>query len=194
MNKSQSDFNYTKQSNTRKILFYISMLSVIFSTFSAKKRYVSDSEVQSKKKGRNLQYALNSIYYNLMYPANNITGTGDLLKDVPFKVLCMILACNSGCCVGELDSMRCGLAADCQVYLDYSRIPGMVVAIVVPIGVFVMLFALFVYLYKYKKYTCGGAYCMCLGCLFVITIPIVIYYFFFKKQQESVTPGKMKEK
>ena len=136
----------------------------------------------------------NSIYYNLAYPANNITGTGDVLKDVPFRVLCMLLACNSGCCVGEIDNMRCGLAADCQVYLDYSKIPGMVVAIVVPIGVFILLTALFIYLNRFKKYSCCSAFCMCLGCLLVITIPVVIYYLLCKKQKDSVTPDKGKEK
>lgn len=187
----QLNFNL-KGSNIRKMLFFTAILSVVFSVFPAKKFYLSENESLSKQKNRNLQYAVNSIYYNLAYPANNITGTGDLLKDVPFKVLCMLLACNTGCCVGEIDNMRCGLAADCQVYLDYSKIPGMVAAIVVPIGVFLLLTALFIYLHRFRKYSCCSAFCMCLGCLFVITIPIVAYYIFCKKQ-ESVTPEKIKE-
>jgi len=178
-------------SNTRKICIYISILSVILSVFSSQR--VLRNELQTKTKNRNLQYAANSIFYNLAYPANNITGTGDLLKDVPFKVLCKLLACNSGCCVGEIDNMRCGIANDCQVYLDYSKIPGMVVAIVVPIAVFLILTALFVFLYKFKNYSCCSAFCMCLGCLFIVTIPVVVYLLLSKKK-DSVTPNKTKER
>lgn len=186
-----------KLTNTRKILLYISILSVFLSIFHTKSVPLNtelNTHETKQTKLRNLQYALNSIYYNLAYPANNITGTGDLLKDVPFKVLCKLLACNSGCCVGEIDNMRCGLAADCQVYLDYSRIPGTIVAIVVPIAVFILLTALFVFLFMYRKYSFCSAFCMCFGCLIVVTIPVVVYYLFCRKQKDSVTPQKNKEK
>lgn len=195
MNKLNSNSNYLSKSLTRQLLFYVSLFSVLLTTFQAKRVLIAENNHEIKQKNRNLQYALNSIYYNLVYPANNITGTGDFLKDVPYKVQCMILACNSGCCVGEIDNMRCGLASDCQIYLDYSKLPGMVAAIVIPIGVFVLLVAFFVYLNKFRKYSCSGAFCMCLGCLFVVTIPFVLYHLFFKKQKEYVTPGeKVKEK
>ena len=189
MKKMQS--HLYKELKVRNILFYIALFNILFATITSKKISTENLENQKQNK-RNLQYAMNSIYYNLMYPANDITGTGDKLKDVPYKVLCKILACNSGCCVGEVDNMRCGVADDCKVYSNYAGIPGMVIAIVVPIAVFLILVFLFVFFMKYKKYSCVKSFCLCLGCLFIVTIPIVIYFYFCKKEA-SVTPNK-KEK
>jgi len=140
------------------------------------------------QKERNLQYNFKSIYYNIVYPANDITGTGDKLKDVPYKVLCKIMKCESGCCVGEIDNMRCGLEEDCKIYTNYSNLPGLVAAIIVPIGVFFVFLLLFIFLTKYKKYNCGKTLLICLACLFVVTIPIVIY--FMIRIDKSVTPDK----
>lgn len=179
-----------KVSKKRNILFLMFLLNIIFSTICSKNVNFQNIDTPANKI-RNLQYALNSIYYNIVYPANDITGTGDRLKDVPYKVLCKIMSCNTGCCVGEIDNMRCGVQSDCKTYSDYSKIPGMVAAIVIPIAVFLILIAFFVFLTKFKKYSVGGAFCMCFGCLFVITIPVVIYY--FCKNDTSVTP-KNKER
>lgn len=165
----------------KKILLYIALFNVLFSVISLKK-ISNEYNRQQKESNRNLQYALNSIYYNKVYPANDITGTGDKLKDVPYKVLCKILNCVSGCCVGEIDNMRCGAAADCKVYSDYSKLPGMIAAIVVPIGFFILLVAFCYYLMKYRKYSFSSAFCMCLGFLFILTIPLVLYYLLCKKE------------
>jgi len=193
MQKNMQENHSVKALNMKKALFYIALLSLIFSSaVSSKKIWIESSQQQSEPK-RDLQFAMNSIYYNIPYPANDLTGTGDKLKDVPYKVLCKILSCNSGCCVGELDNMVCGSADNCQVYSNYAKIPGVVAAIVVPIGVFILLVAFCIYLVKYQKYTLCGAVCMCFGCLFIVTIPLVLYYLFCKKN-DSVTPKNSNNK
>ncbi len=184
--------NKTLINKPRKILFYFAILSLIFCNVYSKKIYHQANENKNDK--RNLQFSLNSIYYNLPYPANDITGTGDKLKDVPFRVLCKILACESKCCVGEIDNIRCGLLEDCLIYSDYSKIPGMICAIVIPIGVFIILVFLFVFLLKYKKYDWSVALCMCLGCLFILTIPVVIYYYFSRRNSAVTVSEKNKER
>jgi len=192
MKKYMKDYYSIKRPNMKKALLYMFLLNVLLSAVCLKKIWIDNSRENNEPR-RNLQYSLNSIYYNIVYPANDITGTGDKLKDVPYKVVCKILNCVSGCCVGEIDNMRCGAIADCKVYSDYSKVPGMIAAIVVPIGVFILLAALFYYLLKHRKYSCSTAFCMCLGCIFVITIPIVLYYLLFKKEN-SVTPKNNKER
>lgn len=183
---------FSKIFTLKALILIIALANIFIPAINSKKIWVQEQENNLSNK-RNLQYGLNSIYYNIAYPANDITGTGDRLKDVPYKVLCKILSCVSGCCVGEIDNMRCGLAADCKVYSDYANLPGMIAAIVVPIGVFFLLIAFSFYLVKFKKYSCCGAFCMCAGLVFIVTIPIVIYYLFFKKYY-SVTSKNPKER
>ena len=195
MNKNMQDNNNHSLigSKMTKALLYIAVLNLLFSAVSSKKIWIENNNNNKSENKRNLQYALNSIYYNIAYPANDITGTGDKLKDAPYKVLCKILSCVSGCCVGEIDNMRCGAATDCQVYSDYAKVPGMVAAIVVPIVVFILLFAFCFYLVKYKKYSLSKALCMCLGALFIVTIPVVLYYLLCKKDN-NVTSKNNKER
>lgn len=193
----QQDYNNIfslKGSKLKKAFLYISLLNLLFLAISAKKIWIENSLQKQIEPKRNLQYSLNSIYYNIAYPANDITGTGDKLKDVPYKVLCKILSCVSGCCVGEIDNMRCGLAADCKVYSDYSKVPGMVAAIVIPIGVFILLVAFCFYLVKYRKYSFAKSFCMCFGCLCVVAIPFVLYYLFCKKNDNGDSSKNNKER
>lgn len=141
---------------------------------------------------RNLQYSMKSIYYDLVYPSNDLTGTGDKLKDVPYKVLCKIIACTTGCCVGEIDNMRCGAANDCKTYKDYSNMGGVIAAIVVPISVTIILVFLTLLFNKKWKYTCCTSFVMALGCIFIIPLPFIIYC--ICKKDCSVTAEKNKEK
>jgi len=171
-----------------KLIFYLTLVNIIFSIITSKK--INFQPEYHNQNIRNLQYAIHSVYYNIVYPANDITGTGDKLKDVPYKVLCKLKSCDTGCCVGEIDYMSCGLASDCRIYSDYSKIGGMVAAIVIPIGVSILLILLFVFLFKVKKYTCGSAFCLCLACLLIIPIPIVLYYCFCKKNSSVTTEDK----
>lgn len=183
--------HFSKGNKLCKILFYLTLVNIIFSTISTKKVYFQHETLNENK--RNLQYALQSVYYNIVYPANDITGTGDRLKDVPYKVLCKLMTCETGCCVGEIDYMSCGLASDCKLYSDYSKIGGMVAAIVIPIGVSILLILLFIFFLKVKKYSCGSSFCLCFGCLFIVPIPFVLYYCFCKKNS-SVTPEGKKDR
>ena len=191
MKNNMQDY-FKKQLKLKEILFYIALVNLLFSAISTEKVWIEMKNQQFEPK-RNLQFSLNSIYYNIVYPANNITGTGDKLKDVPYKVLCKVLSCVSGCCVGEIDNMRCGAAADCKVYSNYAEMPGIIAAIVVPIGVFILFIAFCIYLMKYRKYSFCGALCMFFGILFVVSIPVVLYYLFCKKDN-SATSKSHKER
>ena len=191
MKNNMQDY-FKKQLKLKEILFYIALVNLLFSAISTEKVWIEMKNQQFEPK-RNLQFSLNSIYYNIVYPANNITGTGDKLKDVPYKVLCKVLSCVSSCCVGEIDNMQCGAAADCKVYSNYVKMPGIIAAIVVPGGVFILLIAFCIYLMKYLKYSFCGALCMCFGILFVVSIPVVLYYLLCKKDN-SVTSKNLKER
>ncbi len=123
----------------------------------------------------NVEYSSNGIYYNLKYPKNDITGSGDKLGDVPYKVLCVIKACGA-CCVGEINNMQCGTAEDCKTYLDSTRVSSVVAAVIVPIGV-TCIFILAYFIFKTKcKLAWDLSLLLAFTCMFVITIPFVIWY------------------
>lgn len=127
---------------------------------------------------RFLQYSLGSIYYETENPINNLTGTGDRLKDVPYKVLCRIKQCESGCCIGEIDNMLCGPADRCALYLEESKFPGLIMGIIIPVVLFIIFVVLFLTFKKnYKMKTCRSV-CFALCVLTIILIPYVIYWMY----------------
>lgn len=122
-----------------------------------------------------VQYSPNGIYYTLKYPKNDITGSGDKLADVPYKVLCVLKACST-CCVGEINNMKCGTAEECKTYLDETRVGSKVAAIIVPIGVTIIFIIAFIIFYKKYKLSLGFSLLLAFICMFVITTPFVIWY------------------
>lgn len=137
---------------------------------------------------RNLEYSLGSIYYELVYPINNLTGTGDKLKDVPYKVQCKILECDTGCCVGEIDNMVCGVAQDCAVYLEKSKEAGLIIAIIVPVSLFIIFLILFITFKKVYNISTGKSMCYALGCLTIILIPLIAYLIYKRKENATSNP------
>ena len=175
--------------NLRSILIFSVFLSIFSNTFSATNQNFLYNQIVNK---RNLDYGLNSIYYTLAYPSNNLTGTGDKLKDVAYKVLSKLMACDSGCCVGEIDNLRCGDSIDCKIYLDYSRTGNVVAAVIVPVFVMaILIFLFFLYAMKFKLSYCSS-FGFTLLSVFIITIPCIIFY--LHKKDSNVTPIKNKEK
>ena len=136
-------------------------------------------EFLPKEMDRNLQYVEYSskgIYYTLVYPKNDITGTGDRLQDVPFKALCIIKSCTSGCCIGEINNLQCGTVDDCKIYFDSTRTGNVAAAVIIPIAVTaIFLAALFILRKKYNV-AWDLSFLLAFTCMFVITIPFVIWY------------------
>lgn len=128
---------------------------------------------------RELQYvefSSSGVYYDLTFPKNSITGTGDRLQDVPYKALCVIKACPSNCCTGDINNLQCATAEDCKMYFDSTRRGNVAAAVIVPIAVTAIFLTVFlVLLLKYKM---NGWIAAFIGfiCMFVITIPFVIWY------------------
>ena len=148
-------------------------------------------EITSKIQSRNL-YSLGSIYYELVYPINNLTGTGDRLKDVPYQVQCKIKKCDTGCCVGEIDNMTCGLKANCVLYLDESKLPTLLAGIIIPLALLIIFIILFITFTKVYKLPTGQSICFSLGCFTIILIPFVAYFVYksgTKGTEENVKEG-----
>lgn len=169
------DFSLILNKSVVSIIIITSLLSVIITSNNSKSRQKNLNEY-NKSANRNLQFTDKSIYYNIPFPQNNITGTGDKMKDVPYNALCNILNCESGCCVGEINSLVCGDKILCDEYIDYSRYRVVMPAVIVPI--FVVLFFTFMTLIFMKKnnYSFLKSTFLAGLCLFVITIPCVLYY------------------
>ena len=157
--------------NKKKMIFIMSLICLI-SLISCPAVEFSGKLSQS----RNLQYSLGSIYYELVYPINNLTGTGDRLKDVPYRVQCRIKQCDTGCCIGEIDNMSCGEPADCLIYLDESKKPSLLAAIIIPIGLVLIFILLFITFLKVYKISTGRSICFSLGCMTIVLIPCVAYF------------------
>jgi len=49
---------------------------------------------------------------------NNITGTGNKLKDVAYRALCFTLKCPSTCCDGPIDHLKCADEGTCNMYKE----------------------------------------------------------------------------
>ena len=167
------------------IISFLYLMSPICSIKSAKSR-------NKTPESRNLQYSMGSIYYELEFPINNLTGTGDRLKDVPYMVQCKIMACSTGCCVGQIDKMSCGPEADCLIYLDSSK-KGMTIIIICVVVIFFMIFIiLFLIFKKFFKFSNSAATCLSLGCISIILIPCIIF-FVFKERKNVTCTDKSKE-
>ena len=69
-----------KNSILKKSLLISLIFSILFSsslTYEEKKRNLQDLDY--------IKFSSNSIYYKLEYMINDITGTGNKLKDIPYR-------------------------------------------------------------------------------------------------------------
>jgi hypothetical protein len=55
---------------------------------------------------------VNPVYDTRFYIYNNITGTGNVLQDEAYNAICSQMDCV--CCVGHINSMRCGIDIICS--------------------------------------------------------------------------------
>jgi len=159
-----------KNSILKKSLLISLIFSILFSsslTYEEKKRNLQDLDY--------IKFSSNSIYYKLEYMINDITGTGNKLKDIPYRSLCITRNCSHLCCIGDIDSMSCGSLEQCQQFYDSSIVGNVILAVILPIfflSVFLIAF------YLFNKYSndkpLSGLLAFC--CIFIITIPFVIFY------------------
>lgn len=165
---------------TKKFFFLLIITSSFFSIHASSKNSELNrsnlSNKNNKENQRNLQFTTKSVFYTIPFPKNNITGTGDIMNDVPYKALCNILNCNSGCCVGEIDSMSCGDKINCDKYFDYKQYRVIAPAVIVPICVFLFIILLYLVFRKRNKYSILKSLFLAVLSIFIISIPYVFYY------------------
>ena len=127
-----------------------------------------------------ITYTNAGIYYKIDFPKNDITGTGDLLQDQPYRALCIVKQCPNVCCLGDINEMRCGTSANCQEFYNNYSIPYIVMAIIFPLFFVAIFFIAFCFFYK-KSNKKRLSFLLALGCIFIITIPIVLYIIWKRK-------------
>ena len=175
----------------KKYLLLLIIFTNILSIYSSNHFLTYSNKIENN---RNIQFTSKSIYYIIPYPKNNITGTGDIMEDSAFKALCKILSCDSGCCVGKIDSIRCGEKAICDVYNDYVTARIVVPAVIVPIVVVLFLILMILIFMKRNEYSLMKSVFLAFLCLFVITIPCVLFYARKKANNSDIKNLNKKQK
>lgn len=73
---------------------------------------------------------------------NDVTGTGNKLKDIAYISACMSLQCEFVCCKGSINEMKCGDKQDCMVYRN-KKIKKEIMNVVLTISPFYILIPVF---------------------------------------------------
>lgn len=155
---------------------FLFLSSCVYLTITKQRNPYYSSIGGLNQKERNLQYSSNSNYYKLEFIKNNVTGSGDKLMDVPYKALCVLKSCESGCCEGEIDNLICSTVESCTKYKDYNRARTVVPAVIVPC-VCVLFFMLMTMIFmKRNQYSPAKSMLLAFLCFFVVTIPYILYY------------------
>lgn len=164
--------------NKKSIIFFslVALLCplLISSTFL---RNINERILQTQNY---IKYTGSGIYYKIDYPKNDITGTGDILQDSPYRALCIVKQCPNICCLGEINGLTCGTATQCKQFYDTSIIPNVVSAILFPLfflGIFLIAYFCF---YKKSNKKCLSA-ALAFACIFIITIPFVLLFIWKRK-------------
>ncbi len=69
---------------------------------------------------------------------NNITGTGNLLKDITYRTSCLFKECEF-CCKGNINAIKCGSETDCDVFLKQRVDFRVLYAIVKIVGLYLLI-------------------------------------------------------
>jgi len=155
-------------------LIFISLIPlIIMSTFFPKH---NENKLNRILQQQFLQFSEKSVYYKTEYPKNDITGTGDKLQDIPYRALCILKNCITGCCVGDIDKIQCGTEENCNTYFGSTRRGNVAAAVIIPIAVTAIFVGFYLILrYKYfVKWDLSAV--LAFTAMFVITIPLVIWY------------------
>ena len=130
----------------------------------------------SKRILQKREYSSNSIYYETIFTQNNITGTGDKLKDVPYRSFCLVKNCISGCCEGDINLMICGTDITCGAYKDHENYLVVAPAVLIPVCILIFLTIFVLIFTKRNEYSFSKSLLLAVICLGIITIPFVLYY------------------
>jgi hypothetical protein len=121
-----------------------------------------------------VKFSSSGIFYNIQFPKNDITGTGDILLDSPYRSLCIIKNCPNKCCTGEINALVCASQEQCKEYYDAYSVGNVIAAVIFPVFFFtVFLIFLICFYKKTKKF--GLSALLAFGCTFIFTIPFIIY-------------------
>lgn len=77
----------------------------------------------------------NPIYSLHFDTHNNITGTGNKFRDLVYNQLCINMHCETNCCEGYINEMRCGVQMNCDKYIKYKRLTVIILGVVLSIVV-----------------------------------------------------------
>lgn len=169
---------YSKYINKNKLFLLFSFtisLSLLFPTSTSNsKEFLTQKKTQFRNMQDYVKFSDKSIFYKTEFPKNDITGTGDILQDSPYKALCIIKNCPNKCCIGDINALVCASASQCQEFYDTSIIGNVIAAIIFPLfflAVFLVCFHCFHKRCKDK----GLSALLAFFCIFIITIPIVLF-------------------
>jgi hypothetical protein len=114
------------------------------------------------------------IFYNIQFPKNDITGTGDILQDSPYRSLCVLKNCPFKCCTGEINALVCASQEQCKEFYDAYTVGNVIAAVIFPIFFFSIFLIFFICFHKRCK-KIGLSALLAFGCTFIFTIPIIIF-------------------
>jgi hypothetical protein len=97
--------------------------------------FIINTNGESVRKNNFIE-ADNFFYYTRIFEEeNDITGTGNKLKDVVYNSICMSLKCKNICCNGLINEMQCGNKNNCKDYWEaasHKEIIDMILIILCP--------------------------------------------------------------
>lgn len=132
-----------------------------------------DKEIQQRIQDY-VKFSSSGIFYNIQFPRNDITGTGDILQDSPYRSLCIIKNCPFKCCTGEIYSLTCASESQCKEFYDAYTLGNVIAAIIFPVFFFSVFLIFLIFFYKRSK-NCGLSTLLAFGCTFIFTIPIILF-------------------
>ena len=170
---------YSKYNKKTIFFFSIIAIAILFPLLTSS-TFLKNIDTRYLQTQNYIKFTGSGIYYKIDYVKNDITGTGDILQDSPYRALCIVKKCPNVCCLGEINSLTCGTAAQCQQFYDTSIIPNVVMACIFPIF-FLAVFLIAFYCFYKKSNKKRLSALLAFGCIFIITIPLVLFIIWKRK-------------
>jgi hypothetical protein len=162
------------------LIFFISLCEILPKTAALKGNNEHEHEdlrslrVSSKK---------TTIYYSIPddFLINNVTGTGNKLKDAVYNSICKELKCNTDCCEGEINQLFCGSLENCKKYKDYQKTILILAIVLSVVGFLIIMFLRFMCCGNVNKSRGDRAVEFVVFLLCLIFLPFVLIFFAIKK-------------
>jgi hypothetical protein len=97
------------------------LLLVLFFGVYSKKSFINGNEFMT--------------YEKVVETDNVITGTGNKLKDVAYRSLCLTLNCDNNCCDGQIEHIKCAKREKCDGYwnkIDNFELMEIIIGVMTP--------------------------------------------------------------